>query len=201
MAPDPQPPAEEQPPVPPSESDEIPSVEDASQPDESAAEVVADDEGELLDPSARALEGTVSDTDEEKDAKARQVAKRITADSDSDTESISDTDEESAMLSSSAPQRRPFDWEYETSAHNVVVELKRIELEVRQLLEDRDTRRKRKLSGTHRWRELEDDLRSWRYAGRFDIAALDLLSGLVTRRHYLFRRLRFLASTRPTWNS
>lgn len=199
MPPDQDPPSEQQSSTPP--SDEIPPVEDAAEPDELKPDVVADDEAEPPDPAARALEGAVIESDEEGESTARQAAARLTADSDSDTNDVSDIPEESSAQSTVARPPWQVDLEYEVSAHNVVVELKRLELEVRQLLEERDTRRKRKLSGTHRWYELEDDIRSWRYRGRFDEASLDRLSNLISRRHRLFRRLRFLSATRPTWNT
>ncbi len=114
----------------------------------------------------------------------------------SDTGAISDI-EEAAPTASSAPPK----WEYEMSAHRIAVELKRIENEVWTLLDGPDTKRKRRLAGSRRWMELEDDIRNWRYGGRFDEAVLDRLQQLVCRRYYLFTRLRFSASTRPVWNS
>ncbi len=93
------------------------------------------------------------------------------------------------------------DWENELSAHRVAVELRRIESEVRAMLEDRDPKRKRKFTGTHRWHELEEDIISWRFSGRFDEDTLRRAQELINRRHYLFQHLRFLASTRPTWNT
>ena len=83
----------------------------------------------------------------------------------------------------------------------MALELKRIESEVRELLGERDSRRKRKLSGSRRWRELEEDILGWRFTGRFNEAALARLHRLIVRRDYLFRRLRYLAGTRPTWNT
>ena len=93
------------------------------------------------------------------------------------------------------------DWANECSPRTVAVELKRVEQQVRQLLEDRDPRRKRKLAGSRRWSELHDDILTWRYASRLDEQTLRDLERLVSRRHYLFQRLRFLACTRPTWNT
>lgn len=114
----------------------------------------------------------------------------------SDAGAIPDVDD-TAPIASSAPPK----WEYEMSAHRIAVELKRIENEVWTLLDGSDTKRKRRLAGSRRWMELEDDIRNWRYTGRFDEAVLDRLQQLVCRRHYLFTRLRFSASTRPVWNS
>jgi len=93
------------------------------------------------------------------------------------------------------------DWANECSPRTVAVELKRLEQQVRQLLADRDPRRKRKLAGSRRWAELHDDILAWRYASRLDEQTLSDLQRLISRRHYLFQRLRYLACTRPTWNT
>ncbi len=90
------------------------------------------------------------------------------------------------------------DWDSETSAHRVIVALKRVEADVRELLQGRDPRRKRKLSGSRRWRELEEDLLAWKFSGRIDEDALRRLHRLILRRDHLFRRLRFLAGSRPS---
>ena len=181
--------------------DEIPLLEDAFGPGETQSEVVPDDEAAAPDHSARALGDAVADSAEGGEPATRKTTTLVAEDSDSDTNDMVDGSD-GPPVETFAPVPSPqVDWEYEVSAHNVVVELKRVELEVRRLLEERDPRRKRKLSGTYRWRELEDEIRSWHYTGRFDEAALSRLSQLVNRRHHLFRRLRFLASTRPTWNT
>ena len=93
------------------------------------------------------------------------------------------------------------DWMEQVNPHDVMVELKQIETEIRSALEDRDPKRKRKFAGTRRWLELEDDIISWRFSGRFDEEMLTLLQRLISRRHYLVRHLRFLSGTRPVWNS
>jgi len=103
--------------------------------------------------------------------------------------------------SKTTASQAPPNWERELSAQRIAVELKRIETEVRKLLEDRDPKRKRRLAGSRRWRELEEDLIALRFTGRIDESTLASLRQLINRRHYLFRRLRFLALTRPTWNS
>ena len=87
------------------------------------------------------------------------------------------------------------------SFHKIVVELNRVESEVRRLLDGRDTKRKRKLSGTRRWLELEEDIIGWRHSGKMDDSMIQQVQQLVARRHYLFRRLSFVAGTRPTWNT
>ena len=92
-------------------------------------------------------------------------------------------------------------WQREMSAHRIAVELKRIETEVRSILAEKDPKRKRRLAGTRRWQELEEDVLSWHWGGRFDEAALGRLHQLIVRRHYLFRHLTFVTSTRPTWNT
>ncbi len=114
-----------------------------------------------------------------------------------DTDSLADESEVEAL----SEERREIDSATETSYRRIIVELKRVENEVRCLLEDKDPRRKRKLTGTRRWLELEEDLLAWRFSDRFDEPTIQHLLRLVARRHALFRRLRFLAGTRPTWNT
>lgn len=97
--------------------------------------------------------------------------------------------------------RESTDWDNEVSAHALVVELKRIETEVRELLTDRDPRRKRKLAGTRRWHELEEDLTAASNTRRFDDEVMARLRMLIALRHRLFKRLRFISGTRPNWNT
>jgi len=119
-----------------------------------------------------------------------------------DTSDVASLPEEPVEDPKSPESQRPAgDWQAEMSAHRIAVELKRVETRVRELLSERDSRRKRKLAGTFRWHELEEDILAWRAEQRFDRTTLDELHRLVCRRHYLFNQLRFAASTRPTWNS
>lgn len=90
---------------------------------------------------------------------------------------------------------------YEKEVHDTSFELRHIESEIRDLLADRDPVRKRKFTGTAKWQELENDLISWRFTGRFDEDLLRRVQVMVSRRHYLFRHLKYLSSTRPVWNS
>ena len=108
---------------------------------------------------------------------------------------------DSSGTSSGQPEGIDHEWESELSTQRVAIERRRVEGQVRKLLEERDPKRKRKLAGTHRWHELEEDILSWRFSGRFDETVLQRLSELIARRHFLSRHLKFLASTRPTWNS
>jgi len=121
------------------------------------------------------------------------------SDETSDVASIPDESADDPKLPSS--QLRAGDWQAEMSAHRIAVELKHVETRIRELLSDRDSRRKRKLAGTYRWHELEEDIIAWRAERRFDSDTLEELHRLTCRRHYLFNQLRFAASTRPTWNS
>jgi len=118
---------------------------------------------------------------------------------------IDDEVDDAAGLDETAPaaaaEGGETDWSNEMSAKKIGGELRRIEEEIKRILEGRDPRRKRKFSGTRRWLELEEDILSWRYTDRFDEPALARLRCLVARRHHLFRRIRFLAGTRPTWNT
>ncbi|MCO6436220.1 MAG: hypothetical protein J5J06_03940 [Phycisphaerae bacterium] len=86
-------------------------------------------------------------------------------------------------------------------ARRIGADLKQVEYDVREILDLLDPRRKRKLSGTRRWHELEEDIIQWRHSGRMDEASLVRLTELIARRHYLFRQLSFLSGTRPTWNT
>lgn len=90
---------------------------------------------------------------------------------------------------------------YEKDVHDTSFELRHLESEIRGLLADRDPVRKRKFTGTAKWHELEDDLIAWRFTGRFDEEVLRRVQVMVSRRHFLFRHLKYLSSTRPVWNS
>ncbi len=187
-------------PAPP--SNDLPAIEDAYAPDESSEGTVDEDDLRLLDPVSRALE---ADTSQEDDAAVSPVPRADGAtgvaaskDDTSDTEDLSAAPEETAPAATDPELAK---WGKERSAHQIIVELKRIESEVRRLLEGRDSKRKRKLAGTRRWLELEEDLLSLRYSGRVDESTLRSLQDLVVRRHHLFTRLRFIAATRPTWNT
>ncbi len=116
----------------------------------------------------------------------------------SDADAIVDDAEESAESQEVAFEH---DWDNELSVSRIAVELKRIEKSVRTLLEARDPKRKRKLAGSHRWLELEEDVRNLKYSGRVDEENIRTLERLIRKRHHLFRRLKFLAATRPTWNT
>lgn len=181
--------------------DEAPPIEDAYLADDAATPVtVEEDDPSLLDPSSRALEGTVAEGGGDSELQGLSTL----SPSGADAEVASDVAAgltESAAATTAVHLEQTGDWENELSAHRVAVELRRIESDVRAIIEERDPKRKRKLSGTHRWHELEDDILSWRFSGRFDENTLRRLQELIGRRHYLFHRLRFLASTRPTWNT
>lgn len=116
-----------------------------------------------------------------------------------------DADSAALTLDASAvaaePLNVPLRWDPYASAHRIGIELKRLENEVRELLEPVDPRRKRKLNGTRRWHELEDDLRALRYGSRLPEATMVKVLQLIAKRHSLYRRLSFLSSTRPTWNT
>lgn len=171
-------------------------------PDDDAAGpvTVEEDDPVLLDRGSRALEGATAAGGG--DTEARDLS--MLSPSGADSEVASDAAEvliESTATATAVHLEQTGDWENELSAHRVAVELRRIESDVRAIIEERDPKRKRKLSGTHRWHELEDDIITWRFSGRFDEASLRRLQELIRRRHYLFHRLRFLSSTRPTWNT
>jgi len=185
----------------PPPSDDAPEVEDAYAPDESSDEPVLEDEPELLDSASRLLEDEPAEPDELRESGApapATVAHEAYEKEDAgDTDSISEGPETEPDSAAATPR----EWDKEVSARRVVIELKRVETEIRELLQDRDSKRKRKLTGTRRWLELEEDIVSWRFASRFDEETLARVRQLVARRHHLFKRLRFLAGTRSTWNT
>lgn len=92
-------------------------------------------------------------------------------------------------------------WDGDWTPQRIDAELRALETEIRELLGERDPRRKRKLTGTRRWHELQEDLVGLHYAGQYDPPTVARIQQLVMRRHALYRRLRFLALTRPTWNT
>ncbi len=92
-------------------------------------------------------------------------------------------------------------WEPNDQARQVAVELRRVEMEIRELLENCDNKRKRKYEGTRRWLELMEDLVAMRYTGPADEATIAKVSALVARRMYLFNMLNFIVATRHRWNT
>jgi hypothetical protein len=184
----------------PPPGDDLPVIEDAYSPDAALEEEVGEDDPQLLDSTARSLEADAAETESDEQgapgAASEAVAKVVEQDDTSDTEAVTDEGEPDAASKPEVPK-----WDRELSSQKIVVELKRIESEVRRLLEPWDSKRKRKLSGTRRWRELEEDIISWRFTSRISEPTLQRLQELVTRRHHLFRQLRFVAGTRPTWNT
>ncbi len=186
----------------PPDPDGAPEIEDAYAPDESANREVTEDEPELLDPASRALEGETAEP-EDADTEGTPAVNLVAADDATGKEDAGDTDlipDESQAEADSATDR-PVNFDTELSARRVGIELKRIETEVRELLENIDRKRKRKLTGSQRWAELEEDIISWRYTSRFNEETLAHLRRLITKRHHLFGRLCYLAGTRHTWNT
>lgn len=176
-----------------------PEDEDALTDESAGQPVVDEDDPDLLDPSSRAIDsGVIEDADDSESTEPVTPSAAATEDSEGDADSVPDEPE---SASGETEQHSSVEWAEELSARRIAVELKRIEVQVRQILEDLDPKRKRKLSGTRRWNDLEEELVDWRFAGRFDEASLVKLRELISRRHYLFRRLRFLAGTRPVWNT
>ena len=186
--------------------EEAPPIEDAFQADETAFTAqeqwhpVEEDDPSLLDRGSRALEGAVVEGGGDSVLEGLSTLSSSGADAEIANDKAAGPTE-STPATTVVHLEQTGDWENELSAHRVAVEIRRIESEVRAMIDERDPKRKRKLSGTHRWHELEDDLLSWRFSGRFEEETLRRLRELIGRRHYLFHRLRFLASTRPTWNT
>lgn len=181
----------------PPPADELPAIEDAYSPNDASGQEVGEDDPDLLNSSARALGDGAPQADDEQSAgtpTAERVA-RVEAEHDEASDAGALPADEEPKIQEAATPELP-NWDRERSAHRIVVELKRIEADVRGLLENRDTKRKRKLSGTRRWLDLEEDVIAWRYAGRFDEDTLRRLQELIHRRHHLFGRLRYLTAAR-----
>lgn len=185
----------------PTSADDSPAIEDAYAAEDVATEaVVEEDDPRTADFASRSLEGPAIGPDADTLADSAAALPQALSE-DQGASDVAAVSTDSAAAAPIAHPEQTGDWENELSAHRVAVELRRVESEVRALLEERDPKRKRKLSGTSRWQELEEDIVSWRFSGRFNEDALRRVQELIARRHYLFNRLRFLASTRPTWNT
>lgn len=181
----------------PMDPEPIPEIEDANAPNEPDEQSVTEDDVELLDASARALEPADDSVSSEPSGapSAEQPASPVAvADDTSDTAAIVD-DQKPA----NADKQRLPDWSNERSGHRIAVELKHVESRVRQLLENNDTRRKRRLGGTRRWQELQEDILAWRFSGRPDEATLAELHALIAKRNHLYDRIVFLSTIRPGW--
>ncbi|MCH8146510.1 MAG: hypothetical protein IH987_00730 [Planctomycetes bacterium] len=182
------------------ESEQAPQIEDAYEPEKSADDFPGEDSPELLSGLSRGLEDQPEDS-EGIDAAALDASNAAAvAARDDDSDTAANLEESRGAGEDDQPEK-DIDWESELSAHKVVVALKRIETEVRSLLDGVDGKRKRKLSGSRRWRELEEDLIGWQHTSRINHSAHKRLVELVVRRDYLFRRLVFLSRTRQVWNS
>lgn len=177
-----------------------PTTEQDALLDEAGLEV-SEDQPELLGSGSRTLNDADSDSDGDPKNEEQGTENTRAGTVGDDTSDVGSIRDDADVAPAPSERKNSRDWIAHASAHKVVVELKRIETEVRALLEDRDTVRKRKLAGTRRWVELEDDLIQWRFSGRIDEPTLRRLQELVSYRHYLFHKLSFLAVTRPVWNS
>jgi hypothetical protein len=185
----------------PPSADDPPTIEDAYAAEDVATDaVVEEDDPQTADLASRSLEDPALEPDADAQADSAVPAPPALSE-DQGASDMAAVSTDSAAAAPIAHPEQTGDWENELSAHRVAVELRRIESEVRALLEERDPKRKRKLSGTSHWQELEEEVVRWRFSGRFNEEALRRVQELIARRHYLFNRLRFLASTRPTWNT
>ena len=162
-----------------------------------SGETLEDDASEILGLSSRAF----TEIPDESIGRPPPDSGAFDAEAEGDAPLDTEWDESTAGKSAGAASAGALPWDREVSAQRIAGELRRIEGEIRRLLEDHDTRRKRKLAGTRRWNELEEDIIQWRFSGRINDDLLRQVHTLVMRRHHLFNRLRFLATTRPTWNS
>ena len=133
-------------------ADDPPTIEDAYAAEDVATDaVVEEDDPQTADLASRLLEGPALEPDADTLADSAAPAPQAS----SEDQGVGDMAAVSTDSAAAAPIAHPEqtgDWENELSAHRVAVELRRIESEVRVLLEERDPKRKRKLSGTSRWK-------------------------------------------------
>ena len=176
---------------------DLPIIEDAGDADMTTGQSVVEDDSDSIDDSARKLDDSAAGAEADNAVPTDQIAAVTTIDETDDAGAYAQPGEREETAD---PDKKPA-FNAARAAHHIVVELKRVEKEVRDLLENRDPKRKRKLGGTRRWQELEEDIINWHYAGRFEADVLAQLRELIVLRHSLFHRLRFMAGTRPTWNS
>lgn len=92
-------------------------------------------------------------------------------------------------------------WDVDWTPHRLGIELQHVEEKIKELLASRDPRRKRKFTGTRRWNELHEDMIQAHFGDPLDQKSIREIERLISKRHALFTRLRFLAGTRPVWNS
>jgi len=118
------------------------------------------------------------------------------ADSEPD---LSDRSDSSDSCDSSEPAHGG--WQQVASAHDLAVELRRVESCIRDLLAQGDIKRKRKYEGTRRWLELEEDILIMRFQGPAREETLREVLRLIAQRRRIFRRLNFLVSTRHCLNT
>src|SRR3990167_5275748 len=163
-------------------NEETPPVEDGY-PADGAAEyaTVEEDDPDFVDRGSRSLDGPALELGAESQGDATPGPTPVGSEEDSSGDMAAGSTESAAAPPAAHPEQTG-DWQNELSAHRVAVELRRIESDVRALLEERDPKRKRKLSGTSRWQELEEDIVSWRFSGRFDEGTLRRMQELIGRR-------------------
>ena len=92
-------------------------------------------------------------------------------------------------------------WDVDWTPHRLGIELQHVEEKIKELLGSRDPRRKRKFTGTRRWNELHEDMIQAHFGDPLDQKTIREIEQLISKRHALFTRLRFLAGTRPVCNS
>lgn len=92
-------------------------------------------------------------------------------------------------------------WSVRADPRAIASELHHIEKEIRLLLEPFDIKKKRRVDGTRRCLELEEDLIQMRHASRSNDSAIRKILALLARRQRLFQTLRFVVTTRHGWNT
>lgn len=155
--------------------------------------------GEQLDPAAAELDDVPPSPGEDPDTIV--VDDAVVAEIAVSTGDVAPEEEGPAPEPVVVRRVRKDAWDGDWTPQRIGTELRELEEEIRELLGERDPRRKRKFTGTRRWHELLEDLIGLHYSSHFDEKTVARIQLLVARRQALFRRLRFLALTRPTWNT
>lgn len=162
--------------------------------------LLEDDDPALLDAARHSLDddGVVA---EPVDVEAAAISTAVEETADEAIGAVDDAEDAPSKAPQRASEATHLGSDPLAASTRIAAELRRIEEDVRRMLDIVDAKRKRKLSGTRRWLELEEDLIAWCHSGRISDGDFVQLRQLIARRHHLFRQLSFLAGTRSTWNT
>ena len=87
------------------------------------------------------------------------------------------------------------------SCNALLRDLESIVAETREFIERAHVRRKYDLHNPGDWLSLQEDLHTDRFANSLDAQSIARLQSCCVRWLHRYRRLRFIAATRPVWNT